>query len=225
MILVIAEAGLELVPENISNHPSVINHARRRRKNPSKILLDRSYHHSAMKKIDLDWKRGRPDITHLTLLEALGTPLYQRGGLKIYIHTLQDLIVKVYSDLRLPRNYERFCGVFEQLLQDGMVPQTGRPLLKLERGDLESLVKLENPSKIIALTTIGKPKPLAELCKEMVDLPRPMFLVGGFQRGHFKRETIQLANFKYRVFKEHLETWAVASRLIYAYELAKNMFY
>ena len=40
MILVIAEAALELVPENISNHPSVINHARRRRKNPSKIILE-----------------------------------------------------------------------------------------------------------------------------------------------------------------------------------------
>jgi rRNA small subunit pseudouridine methyltransferase Nep1 len=225
MILVVSEAALELVPENISKHPAILSHARRRGKNPSEMLLDRSYHHAAMKNLQSAWKRGRPDITHITLLEVLGTPLYMRGGLKVYVHTLRDEVIKVYPGVRLPRNYERFLGLFEQLLQVGAVPPGKPTLLKVEKGGLEYLVKNVKPSKVIALTTLGKSKPLKELCEELVHLSEPMFLIGGFPRGHFEKETLRAVDDAYRVYKEHLETWVVASRLVYAYELAKGLTY
>jgi len=225
MMLVITEAALELVPEKISSHPSILNHAKRRRKTPTSMLLDRSYHHAAMKKMDVAWKRGRPDITYITLLEALGTPLYKRRLVKIFIHTLQDVIIKVSSGVRLPRNYERFLGVFEQLLQVGAAPPTGTPLLKAEKGNLKSLIEREKPSRVIALTTIGKPKPLKKLCEELITIQKPMCLIGGFPKGHFKKENVELADYRFRINKEHLETWVVASRLIHAYELANNILY
>jgi rRNA small subunit pseudouridine methyltransferase Nep1 len=225
MILVVSEAALELVPENISKHPAILSHARRRGKNPSEMLLDRSYHHAAMKKLQSAWKRGRPDITHITLLEVLGTPLYMRGGLKVYVHTLRDEVIRVYPGVRLPRSYERFLGLFEQLLRVGVVPPGKPTLLKVEKGGLEHLVKNVKPSKVIALTTLGKPKPLKELCEELVHLSEPMFLIGGFPQGHFERETLQAVDDAYRVYKEHLETWVVASRLVYAFELAKGLTY
>ncbi|MEM3079632.1 MAG: 16S rRNA methyltransferase [Thermoproteota archaeon] len=225
MILVIAEAALELVPENISKHPAILSHAQRRGKDPSKMLLDRSYHHAAMKKLGSAWKRGRPDITHITLLEVLGTPLYMRGRLKVYVHTVRDEVIKLYPGVRLPRNYERFLGLFEQLLQLGEVPPGKPPLLKVEKGGLQRLVRDVKPSKVIALTTLGKPKPLKKLCEESTHISEPMFLIGGFPRGHFEEETLQTVDESYRVYKEHLETWVIASRLIYAYEMAEGLSY
>lgn len=225
MILVITEAALELVPENISKHPAILSHAQRRGKEPVKMLLDRSYHHAAMGRLQSAWKRGRPDITHITLLEVLGTPLYMRGGLQVYVHTVRNEVIRVYPGVRLPRNYERFLGLFEQLLQMGEVPPGGPPLLKVEKGGLERLIARIRPSKVIALTTLGKPRPLMELCEGLAHLSKPMFLIGGFPRGHFENETLQLADHVYRVYKEHLETWVLASRLVYAYELAKGLSY
>jgi rRNA small subunit pseudouridine methyltransferase Nep1 len=40
--LILAESSLELVPQELKNHPSVISHARKLGKVPSKILLDNS---------------------------------------------------------------------------------------------------------------------------------------------------------------------------------------
>ena len=51
-------------------------------------------------KIKLAWKRGRPDIAHFALLEALSTPLYLEGLLDVYIHTIDNKVIKVGPDLR-----------------------------------------------------------------------------------------------------------------------------
>ncbi|MEM4684334.1 MAG: 16S rRNA methyltransferase, partial [Thermosphaera sp.] len=60
--IVILEAGLELVPKSIANHPSILKNAARRGKKPSEVLLDVSIHYPAMKKLPDKLKRGRPDI-------------------------------------------------------------------------------------------------------------------------------------------------------------------
>ena len=46
--LVIAETALELVPNELTGHTAVRNRALRLEKKSNEILLDRSYHHSAM---------------------------------------------------------------------------------------------------------------------------------------------------------------------------------
>ncbi len=58
-------------------------------------ILDRSYHHAAMKDIADSEKRGRPDIAHLCLLEALGSPLNKEGLLRTYVHTYNDYVISV----------------------------------------------------------------------------------------------------------------------------------
>ena len=58
--LIIAEAALETVPRDIAGHAAVKNHARRLGLRPSETLLDRSYHHAAMLKLEGNSKRGRP---------------------------------------------------------------------------------------------------------------------------------------------------------------------
>lgn len=181
IFLAIAEASLETIPREIANHPSVINHARRLGRKPSEILLDRSYHHAAMKSLKFNWKRGRPDLVHFLLMEALATPLYHRGILKVYLHTTSDKVIDVAADLRIPKSYFRFEGLIMDLFmnkvitaskkeQEGEVSrafvpnptdvhQNGPPryLLKLhENMSFEEMIKkLVMPRKVIGLSTSG----------------------------------------------------------------------
>ncbi|MCJ7634937.1 16S rRNA methyltransferase, partial [Candidatus Bathyarchaeota archaeon] len=104
---------MELVPKNLWGHPSVSKRARLLRKNASNMLLDRSYHHAAMLSIEDNKKRGRPDIIHFCLLNALGTPLSWEGQLQTIVHTREDKVISVQPETRLPRNYDRFVGLIE----------------------------------------------------------------------------------------------------------------
>lgn len=217
---ILAESALELVPERIANHPSVLNYARRRKKRPTKILLDRSVHHAAMSKLPNALKRGRPDIVHLTLLNLLCSPLNRRGLLKIYVHTNQNKVIRVNRMVRLPKNYNRFVGLMEQLFEAGRVPPKGVPLLSLKDEGLPELINELRPSRVVAFTTLGKPTTLQEVCRSMVNEPNPAVLVGGFPHGHFSKETLKLANEAVKVYEEALEAWVIAARIAYSYELA-----
>src|SRR3989338_4252555 len=94
--LVLAESALELVPLELQDHPSVLSHAQKLGKNPSEILLDNSWHFAAMKGINNEIKRGRPDLVHFSILEATTISLYLQNKIKIYIHTIED---KSFSEL------------------------------------------------------------------------------------------------------------------------------
>jgi len=110
LILVLAESAVETVPESLWTHRSVQKHAKLRRKPPRSVLLDRSYHHAAMKGLEHSEKRGRPDIVHFALLEALGSPLNREGLLEVYVHTIDDNVITVDPETRLPRNCNRFVA-------------------------------------------------------------------------------------------------------------------
>ena len=81
---ILAESSLEIIPKKIQNHPSVISHSKKLGKAPSEILLDNSWHYAAMKGIENENKRGRPDIVHSSLLEACSIPLYFEKKISIY---------------------------------------------------------------------------------------------------------------------------------------------
>ena len=51
LILVLADAALQRVPDEISSHPQIKQYASRRGKSPEEVLLDRAFHHSAMKRL------------------------------------------------------------------------------------------------------------------------------------------------------------------------------
>jgi len=89
--LILAESSLELVPSELQHHPSVIAHARKLGKHPSEILLDNSWHFAAMKGIENEMKRGRPDLVHFSILEATTIPLYLQDKEKMF--TFQNHII------------------------------------------------------------------------------------------------------------------------------------
>ncbi|PVX27409.1 MAG: 16S rRNA methyltransferase [Candidatus Bathyarchaeum sp.] len=221
--MVLAEAALETVPEALWNHPAVKRHAKKQRKTAGQLLLDRSLHHHAMKRLDDNLKRGRPDITHFCLLEALGSPLNKEGLLQIYVHTREDKVITVDPKTRLPKNYSRFIGLMEQLFQQGKVPSEGETLLKLEQKTLQQLLAETEADHILAFSREGKPKTLTEAVASLKPKQRPAIIIGAFPHGHLSDATVQLADELVCIDSEMLEAWTVTSRAIYEYEQAISL--
>lgn len=219
----LAEAALETVPKDLWSHPAVRRHSKRQKKPPQNLLLDRSLHHSAMRRLGEDEKRGRPDITHFALLEALGSPLNKEGLLQAYVHTNQDYIITVNPSARLPRNYSRFLGLIEQLFQRGKVPSEGEALLKLESKTLPNLLAETEADYVMVFSREGQPKTLEEAVSSLQAKRRPAVIIGGFPHGHLSETTLQLADEIVSVDQEMLEAWTLTSRVIYEYERALSL--
>ena len=64
-----------------------------------------------MKKHGRDPGSARPDITHQCLLMLLDSPLNRAGLLQIYIHTTRNVLIEVNPQTRIPRTFDRFCGL------------------------------------------------------------------------------------------------------------------
>jgi len=217
--LVIAEAALELVPKVIQGHPAVRRHASKLGKRPGEILLDRSHHHWAMRDLPDSLKRGRPDIVHFILLEALGSPLNMMGRLRTWVATYDDQVLELSPRTRLPRVYERFKGLVEKLYVDGEVrTESGERLMALRHMTLQSLVAEIKPDKIILLSEKGERLSLRALAGELHKNSEPMAIIGGFPHSGFRPETMALADKIVSIFEAPLEAWVAASRLLCAVE-------
>ncbi len=221
LILVLVECGLELIPKNIRDHPSVKKNFSSRIY--SSQILDTALHHSAMKNLANSEKRGRPDITHLCLLNALGSPLNKSGNLKLFIHTINNRIFKINSEIRIARNYNRFKGLIAKLLIDNHIKVNGNQLISHFEGGLYSLInKIENP-EIYLFSSKG------ELIKDNRDLFKDdpskniVGIIGGFQKSSFSEEILKLSNNMISISDYSLDAWVVISKIINFYELYHNI--
>jgi rRNA small subunit pseudouridine methyltransferase Nep1 len=223
LVLILAESALETIPKELWEHPAVKRYSRKYRKTPRFLLLDRSYHHAAMKTLPESEKRGRPDIVHFALLEALGSPLNKERLLQVYVHTFNNYVIKVKPETRLPRNYNRFVGLMEQLFELGRAPPNGQALLKLERKTLSQLLREINPTYVVGFSTAGVPHTVEGVMLRLLNEEKPAVIIGGFPHGHFSVATLRLANELVRIDLETLEAWTVTSRVIYEYECAVSL--
>jgi rRNA small subunit pseudouridine methyltransferase Nep1 len=212
--VILAESALELIPRELWRDSSVVSDSRKRGVEPSRILLDRSFHHRAMLNLKDGEMRGRPDLIHITLLNITGTPLYLDGTTKIYIHTRNDAVVGVEERTRIPKSYFRFRGLMEQVLLER--PSTG--LLGVSAADVADLVESIESDRVIGLTTLGRDMPMDELATTISAAKNPSVVIGGFPRGHFSRKTSEAIDELVRIDERHLDAHVVASRVIYEVE-------
>ena len=221
--MILIESALELVPREIWWHPAVRASARRRGKKPGDILLDRSLHHPAMKELRLSEKRGRPDIVHFSLLNALSSPLNLEGKLRIYVHTIGDYVLFIRPDTRLPRNYQRFIGLMEQLFIKGRVPpDSSNPLISIREMSLEDLVESLG-RKLLLLSETGELVSPDTVAEEVVSHGYAVG-IGGFPHGDFSKRVYSLADKVYSIYPRPLDTWIVVSRVIEAVERKTGLY-
>ena len=214
--LILAESSIELVPKELQSHNSVISHSRKLGKKPSEIILDNSWHFGAMKGISDEIKRGRPDIIHFSLLEATSIPLYFERKISIYIHTINDKVISLGNDVRLPKSYHRFIGLMEKLFSEGIIETEGKNLLKIEDMTFKQLLEKINSKRIIGLSSQGIPSTCEEVAKKLTD--DSCIVIGGFPKGHFANEIKKNFEYTVNVGLTSLEAHVVVSRILYEYE-------
>lgn len=223
LYLILIESSIELVPREIWSHPAVLKNAKRRRKRPGDMLLDKSIHYHAMKDLKYSEKRGRPDIVHISLLNALSSPLSIEGKLRIYIHTIGDYVIFIRPDTRIPRNYMRFVGLIEQLFIKGRVPpDSDKPLLLIKDMGLEELLSSIN-KKLLLLSETGELVSPDYVVEEAIAGNR-VIGIGGFPHGDFSKRVYKIADEVYAIYPKSLEAWIVVSRIIEACERKLNIY-
>lgn len=214
--LILAESSLELVPKELQHHNSVISHSKKLGKNPSEILLDNSWHYGAMKGIKNEIKRGRPDLVHISLLEACSIPLYYNKKISVYVHTIDDKVIFLGNDVRLPKSYHRFAGLIEKLFSEKIIEVEGKKLLEIKNMSFDELLGVINPKRIIGLSTQGVRSSCEDVAKKLTD--DSCLVIGSFPKGHFSDEIKKRFEYIVSVDDIPLESHIVISRVLYEYE-------
>jgi rRNA small subunit pseudouridine methyltransferase Nep1 len=220
--LVIADTALETLPSEIFQHNS-LKKIRNSGKRPIDILLDRTLHHFAITSSNLKQghKRGRPDILHIILLTVLATPLFKYNQLKVFIHTINNNVIKVGDNVRIPKSYFRFEGLILDLMKNKIIiSKDGTLLLELnENLNFSRLLKDHiEPDITIGLSIKGNLNNFEDISNELYQYKNPCIVIGGFAKGHFSKEIESCLEKKYSISNLSLEAHIVTSRLLYEYE-------
>ncbi|RLE72577.1 MAG: 16S rRNA methyltransferase [Thermoprotei archaeon] len=229
---IIAESSLELVPIAIADHPDIVRHARKRKKKPYEIILDMTYHYRAIlsSNIPQKHKRGRPDIVHRAILLALDSLLNKLGFLRLYLHTIDDKIIWISPNARIPRHYNRFIGLMEKLLSIGKIiantEKGEETLLEILPISLENLLDNLRPNIVIGFSKRGKIKEglleyLSTLIQRNIDKNRYVNIVniiGGFPHGTFSQRVLKIVDELISISKYSLSTQYTLCKVISCYE-------
>ncbi|MHA1379358.1 MAG: 16S rRNA methyltransferase [Candidatus Helarchaeota archaeon] len=221
--IILVESALETLPQELTKYASIKKIAKKKNKTPKDLLLDTSLHHNIMKELPEREKRGRPDIVHFSLLLAVNSPLFKSGLLNIFIHTRQDKVIKLNPIIRIPKNYNRFVGLIEQLFKKHQVPPQGEALMTIQDLTLKNLISEINPNLVILFHERGKIVDLNDYLKKISLDYELIFLIGGFPHGSFSKDIELYANVKISIDPEPLETITVVGETIYSYEQAINL--
>lgn len=183
------------------------------------MLLDKSYHYAAMKRLDNSEKRGRPDIVHFALMEALSTPLFLQRKMRIYVHTARDKVIAIADNLRIPKSYLRFEGLMVKLFNEGSVKsEQGGVLMEVVDRTVQDLLASISPDRVVGLSSTGVRSTSENVARVITGSENSAFVIGGFPRGRFAETTSRHIGPTYSVNSEGLEAHVVIARVIYECE-------
>lgn len=184
-----------------------------------------------MKRLPHNWKRGRPDIVHFALMEALSTPLFLRGMLRVYIHTINDKVISIADNLRIPKSYFRFERLMANLFKDKIVKSSGDRenqegkgeedgivLLELKDNTFAELIKDIYADKVIGLSTVGVKSSAQKVVEIAKGNNHCAFVIGAFPKGHFSENVTKYLGPTYSISDLGLEAHVVIARVLYECE-------
>lgn len=216
LTLIVADAELETIPKEMWSEYTLKKYAKNRGKPIGEVLLDSNYMHTTIEKHypGQSSRRGRPDIIHILLLVALDSILNRSGEFRIFIHTRNDDCISVNPEVRLPRAYNRFSGLMENLFKKGEIVSEGNTLLKITKSSLRDIVESQGKGRLIILSPSGKNEKLHNIIAGNDDVT---VLMGGFSEGDYISDVYSLAD-SYSIFRDELTIWSVATEVICQYE-------
>ncbi|NHK32007.1 MAG: 16S rRNA methyltransferase [Asgard group archaeon] len=223
-IFLFADTALELIPQELYYNEIIKKHASNKKKKPSQILLDSSYHYNAMKSISNFKKRGRPDIIHFCLMNLIESTLVidNPSSIEIYIHTITNKLIEVKSETRLPKNFDRFKGLMVKLFHQKKIDAEGKILMKiLENENLHTVLSNIKPNKRFIFSFKGKRNSLKEIFEKNCD-DDIAIIIGGFPYGNLSKQIIELTQNVVSIFPAALKAWIVLNKVIYTRENTLN---
>ncbi|MBY9003331.1 MAG: hypothetical protein KGD73_05120 [Candidatus Lokiarchaeota archaeon] len=217
LIIILVDSGLEIIPKQIRAHPAITKNLIKR--NFSSQLLDTALHHVAMANLPNYERRGRPDIAHSCILNALGSPANKSGHLRFFLHTVQDRIFEFNPEIQISRNYNRFKGLMTKLLIEGDIVAKESPLITEIHQNLPDLINSFGNSEVFLSSSRGN------IIKDKSELflnPKSqnyVVIVGGFQKGGFSKKILNLTDKIISISQYSLDAWIAISRIITYYEV------
>jgi rRNA small subunit pseudouridine methyltransferase Nep1 len=220
--LILAEAELELIPNKIFSKPAIVSQSKKHQKKSSQMILDASFHHSAMRSLP-DWRRrGRPDIAHIFLLTVLESIANKKGLVKdIIIHTRNDEIIYINPETRIMRNYTRFIGLIEQLYQKEIIATEEKTLLSIKRNiTLVELLKQYEKEHIICFSETGKKTSMHNylLNVKADSIEDIVCIIGGFPMGTFHTNFSSYIYNEISIYPEPITAWTTANEVLVHYQ-------
>lgn len=215
--LILADSELETVPPEISSDKAIKRKARRRGRKATEIILDSNFYHRPMKGLKDAERRGRPDITHVSILTALDSPLNREDLLKLYVHTRQNRVIKIDPKTRIPRSYNRFVGLMEQLFITGGVPPDD-PLMGIKKMTLAGIVEEIDPKITISFSKKGRKFNREKLFRGLSKKEDLCVIIGGFPHGDFLSNIENISDENLSIYKETLDAVTVVGHIIQFYE-------
>ena len=179
------------------------------------VVLDKISHSRIYKDLPTfnKEKRGRPDITHRSLLAILDSPIFQQTEIIIKVHTIHDSVIEIASETRLSRSERSFTGLIKQLFEKGRVPPDGKKLLSLQKKSLKQLIfsDFKNADKKILFTKSGPLIRGMELSSLLHSSRFPLLIFGGYSHGHIVSDLSGLEIEHHSLFKGSLSTSSAIS--------------
>ncbi|BAB60359.1 hypothetical protein [Thermoplasma volcanium GSS1] len=215
--LIVADSELETIPEEMLDDPGVRRFAKKRNKRVDRMILDSNYMHAFIDKYypGESKRRGRPDIIYILLEMAQESILNRKNLLRTYIHTRNDFVIKISPITRMPKSYNRFIGLFEDLFEKEIITNNGKTLLSLERMKLDELLESLKKDRTILLHPKGEFKKPSEF----ISTEDIAAIIGGFSEGDFRSDVSNIPE-KYSIFRDELTIWSVGLEIVASYERA-----
>lgn len=217
LTILLTDTELELIPKDMQDDYSIRIHAKKRKKAPHRIILDSNFMHTAIDRFypGESTRRGRPDIVYLFLSVVMESILNKKGELKVWIHTRNNRIIEVAPDVRLPKSYNRFIGLIEDLYEKGEIRSNEKLLLKVHNGDVRKLLELSGSRNLKIFSPKGEKTSLNSFF-DPTDRDQSV-MVGGFSEGDFRSDVYSLGD-SCSIFGDELTIWSVAMEAIAQYE-------
>lgn len=147
-------------------------------------LLNSNDHKSYIsRKLEQDFSKYRPDITHQCLLSLLDSPLNKAGYMDIYIHTEKNVLIHVNPATKIPRTYNRFSRLMAQLLTKLKIraQESSDLLLKVVKNPITNHL----PPNTLKIGTSTKAR-FVKLHEYVPTLPKTpiLFVIGAVAKGN-----------------------------------------
>lgn len=147
------------------------------------VILSSDKHANFLRKQRKDPADYRPDILHQCLLNLLDSPLNREGKLRVFFRTSKNVLVDVSPQCRIPRTFDRFCGLMVQLLHKLSIraAETTQKLMSVVKNPVSNHLPVGSRKMLMSYNV-----PELTLPNKLVspDTDEPLVLViGGIARG------------------------------------------